>query len=318
MSGQESGRARVMVMSEAVQKLVRMPDDQYDVVILDRQPDRDAFLREHGATIRIIIAAGNERLDAERLANMPNLKLIAVIAAGMAGIDLAAAEARGIAVTNAGDLNASDVADFAVTLMLAQVRGILPADAFVRSGAWVQGRMRPGRSVASERVGVIGLGHIGRAVAERLAPFGCAIRWWGRSPKPGSPWERMESLSDLARWATTLIVAVAGSNETRGMVDAGILRELGHDGLIVNVSRGFVIDEEAMKDALRAGRLRGAALDVFRREPDDGAGWVDVPNLILSPHVAGATQEAFDAVLAGARENVARYLAGQPLLRRVV
>ncbi|WP_242124147.1 NAD(P)-dependent oxidoreductase [Sphingobium sp. Sx8-8] len=313
-----NGKPRVLVTSEELVRLVRLPEDKYDISVLNVQPDRDAWLREHGVGIRAIVSSGMERLDAARLAMLPDLELIAVVAAGMAGIDLAAASARGIAVTNAGDLNSGDVADFAVTLMLAHVRDLKAADAYVRDGQWPHRRMPLGRSVASERVGIVGLGHIGRAAAERLAPFGCAIRWWGPRSKPDAPWERMESLDALAGWASTLLVAVAGSNETRGLVTAKTIEALGPDGLIVNVARGFVIDEPALKAALKEGRLRGAALDVVAREPDDGSGWADVPNLLLAPHIAGSTREAFDAVMASAGENVARLMAGEPLLRRVV
>ena len=125
-------------------------------------------------------------------------------------------------------------------------------------------------------------------------------------------------LEALADWATTLLVAVAGTDETRGLISADVLDRLGADGLIVNVSRGFVIDEPAMIAALRDGRLGGAALDVFDGEPIDGTGWVGVPNVLMAPHVAGATIESLAAVMRGALDNVRRHFAGEPLERRVV
>ncbi|MCK9541409.1 MAG: 2-hydroxyacid dehydrogenase [Novosphingobium sp.] len=309
---------RVLVMSSDVRKLVPLDDGAFPVDILTDHADRDGWLAQNGRGIRALVCAGLERIDDARLAMMPDLELISVIAAGMSGLDLEAARRRGIAVTNAGDLNAGDVADFAITLMLAHRRDLLACDAWVRDGKWPGGRMSPGRSIGSERVGIVGLGHIGKAIATRLAPFGCEIRWWGPNPKPDVAWERMETPGDLAAWASTLIVAAAGKDDTRSLIDADIIAAVGPEGLIVNVSRGFVIDEAAMKAALRDGRLGGAALDVVAREPDDGTGWADVPNVILAPHVAGATREAFAAVMAGAADNVRRLFAGEPLLRRVV
>ena len=308
---------RVLVMSRAILKMLRPPPGEFDYVCLDDHADRDRYLAEHGAGIAAIIAAGMERLDAARLAMLPDLQLIAVVAAGMAGIDLDAARARGIAVCNAGDINAGDVAEYAVTMMLAHRRDLMANDAYVRSGRWAEARLPPGHAVSAQRVGIVGLGHIGRNIAQRLHPFGCEIRWWGPNPKPVS-WQRIESLEELADWATTLLVAVAGTDETRGLISADVLDRLGADGLIVNVSRGFVIDEPAMIAALRDGRLGGAALDVFDGEPIDGTGWVGVPNVLMAPHVAGATIESLAAVMQGALDNVRRHFAGEPLERRVV
>lgn len=308
---------RVLVMSRAILRMLRPPPDEFDYICLDDHADRDAFLARDGAGITAILCSGMERLDAARLALLPDLRLIAVVAAGMAGIDFDAARTRGIAVCNAGDINAGDVAEYAVTMMLAHRRAVIANDAYVRSGRWVEARLPPGHAVSAQRVGIVGLGHIGRNIAQRLAPFGCAIRWWGPNPKPVC-WQRIDSLADLADWATTLMVAVAGNDDTRGLVSADILGRLGPDGLIVNVSRGFVIEEPAMIAALRDGTLGGAALDVFDREPIDGSGWVDVPNVLMAPHVAGATVESLAAVMQGALDNVRRHFAGQPLERRVV
>ncbi len=311
-------RPRVLVTSNVVQKYVGMPREDYDISLLTDHPDRDGWLREHGAGIQAVVAMGAERLDAARMTMMPDLRLIAVMAAGMSGIDLAEARRRGIAVTNAGDSNSGDVADMAVAMLLALRRDLVASDTYVRSGKWLERRMPNGRSVASLRVGIVGLGHIGRAIADRLVPFGCEIRWWGPNPKPDAPWQRLERLEELAQWANALIVAVSGKEDTRGLIDASIIDALGPEGMIVNIARGFVIDEPEMKAALRSGRLGQAALDVFHREPDSGADWADMQNVLLAPHVAGATAESMDQVTATTRENVRRFFAGEELLNRVV
>lgn len=309
---------RLLVTSRQILPLVRPPESEFDILCLDDHKDRDGFLRDHGTGIETMLTSGMERMDAARLDLLPDLKLISVVAAGMAGIDLDEARRRGVMVANAGDLNAGDVAEYAATLMLAHRREVIGNDAYVRSGQWPEKRLPPGNSVSAQKVGIAGLGHIGRGIAERLAPFGCEIRWWGPNPKPDAPWQRMETLAALADWATTLHVAVAGNEDTRGLVTAEVLHALGPDGLIVNVARGFVIDEPAMKAALRDGRLGGAALDVFEDEPIDGSSWADVPNVLMAPHMAGATRQAFAAVMAGALDNVRRYYASKDVLRRVV
>lgn len=310
-------KPKLLLMNRGILAYAKPSEEEFEIFCLDDFPDRDAFFEEHGAGFEAIIASGMERLDGPRLEMLPNLKLISVIAAGMAGIDLDEAKARGVAVTNAGDINAGDVADYAVAMMLAQVRDIIPNDAYVRSGKWLERRLPPGRSIASEKVGIVGLGHIGKAIARRMEPFGCEISWWGPNPKD-VPWRRHESIEALAAWSSTLFVAAAGSDDTRRLISAEAIDALGPEGLIVNVSRGFVIDEPAMKAALKEGRLGAAALDVFDHEPIDGSGWVDVPNVLMAPHVAGATRRALGLVGAGAIDNVRRLFAGQPFERRVV
>ena len=297
----------LLVMSRAVAGIAKPPAGRYEILCLDDADDRDAFLRARGAGIRVVLASGVERLDAGRLASLPDLELIAA----------EAAKARGIAITNAGDINAGDVADYAVTLMLAHRRGLIANDRHVRGDEWPKRRMPPGRSIARDRVGIVGLGHIGAAIAERLAPFGCEIVWWGPRAKPGAPWRRIGTLTDLAAWASVLMVAARGDDSTRGLVDAAAIAALGEDGLIVNVARGFVIDEPAMIAALRSGALGGAALDVFDHEPMAGSRYADVPNLIMAPHVAGATEDALAAVVASALDNIERLFAGETLLNRV-
>lgn len=311
-------RPRLLVTNRLIGNYVNPPESEFDLLYLDSVTDRDALLRDQGPGIEAVLAAGVERFDNARLDLLPDLKLISVCAAGVGGIDLAAARARGIAVTNAGDLNAGDVADFAVTMALAQVRGLIPHDAFVRADRWPEGRPSPVNSVAARRVGVVGLGHIGRAIAERMTPFRCPIRWWGPNAKPGAPWGRMETLETLAEWCDILFISAAGNDDTRGLITAKAIHALGPNGLLVNVSRGYVVDEDALRAALQSGRLGAAGLDVFDKEPILGSEWADVPNIIMAPHVAGATKEAFAQVMAGALDNVRRHFEGRELLRRLV
>lgn len=311
-------KPRLLVMSRALEDLVKPPEAEFSLVRIEGVGDRTVFLREHGGGIEAVLASGMERFDAKRLDLLPDLRLIAVAAAGMAGIDLAAAAARGIAVVNAGELNAADVADLAVAMMLAHRREIVANHVWVRDDQWPAARRPVGRSIGGERIGIVGLGHIGLAITTRMLPFGVELAWWGPRAKPTVAWRRVDCLVELADWATTLFVAARGDETSRGLISAEVIAALGADGLIVNVSRGFVIDEPAMIAALKDGRLGGAALDVFEHEPVRGSDWADVPNVLMAPHVGGATHAAMDAVMAGALDNIRRHFAGQPLLRRVV
>lgn len=272
--------------------------------------DRIAWAKAEGAGIRAAISTGVDRWDDALMAALPELRHIAVFGAGMDGVDLDAAAARGIRVTNAEGLHAGDVADHAIAMTLAAWRQLPEGDAWVRTGRWLkEGRMAPGRSFAAARVGILGLGHIGRAIADRLVPFGCAIRWWGPHAKPGVPWPRTADPLTLAEQSDVLIVAARAHDDTRGLVSREVIAALGPEGLLVNIARGFVVDEDALIAALRAGTLGQAALDVFDPEPADPARWADVPNVLLQPHMAGATHEAVDRLAAHAVASVRAGLA---------
>ena len=306
----------LLVASRMMLGLAQGIDERYEPFVLDEQGDPETFFERQGNRIVAALAVGEEPYDANRFDRLPNLRLIAVIGAGMGGIDLEEATRRDIAVVNAGELNAGDVADYAIALMFAYRRGVITHDRYVRDGKWIEARAPMTRSLSVEKVGILGLGSIGRQVAGRLAPFGCEVRWWGPHAKPDLAGQRMESPVVLADWATTLVVAVAGNDDTRGLVDADILAALGADGLLVNVSRGYVVDEETMIAMLRDGRLGAAALDVLDTEPNDGSRFAGMDNVILAPHVAGATVEALGAVVDSAVENLRRLLDDEPLMRR--
>lgn len=268
------------------------------------------WLQTHGAGIKVAINSGLDRFDAELMNRLPDLRHIAAFGAGMDGIDLTTATARGITVSNGGSVHSGDVADHAVGMMIAARRRLLESDAWVRQGRWeAEGRYPPTRSLARQKVGIVGLGHIGMAIAERVQPFCPEIAWWGPRDRP-APWPRKESLMALAEWSDILFLAARAHDDTRGLVDAAIIDALGPDGLLVNISRGFVVDEDALIAALRSGRLGQAALDVFDPEPTSAERWADVPNTLLAPHNAGATSDAIVMLGAHTIERVKRALDG--------
>jgi lactate dehydrogenase-like 2-hydroxyacid dehydrogenase len=272
---------------------------------------------EQKAGVRVLLHAGEARLTAEFLEGLPQLGLIAVMTAGYEGVDVAWCRGRGIEVTYAGGVNADDVADHAMGLLLAGSRDMHLHDRAIREGRWrLEDRLVPQPSLTGRKLGIVGLGHIGRAVAVRAEACKLKVAWWGPRPK-AAPWPRAESLLALAQDSDILVVCAPGGPETKGLVGREVIEALGPSGMIVNVGRGSVIDEDALIAALKAGRLGRAALDVFEEEPTPAARWADVPNTFLTPHRAGGTTEGVPNMVGLALTNVRRFLGGEPVVSPV-
>jgi lactate dehydrogenase-like 2-hydroxyacid dehydrogenase len=273
---------------------------------------------EASATIRALVVAGEAPIDQALAEGLPKLGLIACFTSGYDGIDLFWARSRGLKVSHSPAVNHEDVADHAIGLMLAAWRRIVEGDALVRGGFWRSDEKLVTPSLGGRRLGIVGLGAIGEAVARRAEAFGLKVAWWGPREKPQAPWPRSASLAALARDSDILILAARLSDENRGLIDAGVLDALGSHGLLINIARGGLVDEEALIAALKDGHLGMAALDVFAAEPTPPERWAEVPNLVLSPHAAGATTGALPKMLALTRENLRRFFAGEPLVNPVI
>jgi lactate dehydrogenase-like 2-hydroxyacid dehydrogenase len=272
---------------------------------------------EASDTIRAIVVAGEYPLDQTLVANLPKLGLIACFTAGYDGVDVAWAKARGLQISHSPGVNHEDVADQALGLILAAWRGLVEGDAIVREGRWHPTEKRITASLGGRRLGIVGLGDIGEAVARRAQSFGLKIAWWGPNEKPGAAWPRAASLVALAADSDILVVAARASADNRGLIDKPVIEALGPQGLLVNVARGQLVDEAALIDALNAGTLGMAALDVFETEPTPAERWAEVANVLLSPHTAGATSGALPKMVALTRENLRRFFAGEPLANAV-
>jgi lactate dehydrogenase-like 2-hydroxyacid dehydrogenase len=269
------------------------------------------------ARVRAIVHAGEFVLTPDNLSALPALGLIACVSVGYDGIDVAWCRSHGIEVTHAEGLNAEDVADHAIGLMIAAWRNIPTADRIVREGRWRhEDRLAPQPSLGGRKLGIVGLGHIGEAVARRAEPLRLEVSWWGPRAKP-APWPRAESLLALAEQSDILVVACRADAANRGLISAEIIEAVGPKGLIVNVARGSVIDETALRAALKDGRLWRAALDVFATEPTPHDLWADLPNTVLTPHTAGSSSEAVPLLVGQSVENVKRFLAGEPVVSPV-
>lgn len=275
----------------------------------------DGLAADTAARIEVVVSDG-DGLDSALLRALPKLKLVACFSTGYAGIDLGLLRSSGIALTSAAGVNAHDVADHAIALMLAWWHGMPGADRNVRGGRWRDG-LTPRPSLRGKRVGIVGLGRIGLGVAHRAEALGLSVGWWGPREKPGTRFLRAASLLALASDSDVLIVTLRAVASNAGTIDSEVLRELGPKGLLVNVSRGFLVDEPALLRALHSHTIAGAALDVFAHEPTDPQAWSHFDNVVLSPHIAGYTQEAGAAMFGQLRENIRRYFAGEALLTPV-
>ena len=282
-------------------------------------PDAIANLPEAArASARALAFKGHAPLEARHMDLLPALGVVANYGVGYDAIDVDAASARGARVTNTPDVLSDEVADLAVAMAIALSRDMVRADRWVRSGAWArEGEMPLTRSIGAKRAGIVGLGRIGREIADRLTACKMEIHYHSRSEKDTPGWTFHADVVDLARASDVLVVALVGGAATEGYVSAEAIEALGPDGVIVNISRGSTIDEGAMLDALEQGRLRGAALDVFRGEPEVDPRFAALDRVLLLPHIGSATVETRRAMGRLQRDNVAAFLAGRDLLTPV-
>lgn len=290
----------------------RVLEEQYDVTRWWELADPEAWLRDYGGGITAVATSYARGADAQLMGRLPSLRMVACFGVGVDRVDLAWCRAHDVAVTNTPHVLTDDVADLAVALMLASLRQVVVADRFVRNGAWRTGPMALQSAVRGRKVGVVGMGRIGRAIASRLAPFGVELAYSAPRAKP-VPYRHVSSAVELAAWANVLIAACPGGDETRGLVSREVLAALGPSGHFVNIARGSVVDQEALIEALAAGRLAGAALDVFAEEPEVPAALLALPHVVVQPHHGSATRETRQVMGQLVLDNLAAFFAGQAL-----
>jgi len=274
---------------------------------------RDRFIVHRDsppASTRAIVGGGTTLVDAALLARLPALEIVAIHGVGHDRIDLAAATARGVAVTTTPGVLTDDVADLAIALMLGVQRRIAANDRALRTGGW---SVPLGRRASGRRIGIFGLGQIGTAIAGRAAPFAAQIHYAARRPKPHPDWVFHADMTSLAQACDVLILAAPGGDATRGIVDAAILRALGADGILVNVARGSLVDEPALIAALQAGTIAGAGLDVFADEPHVPDALATLDQVVLAPHQGSATEQGRAEMAALVLANLDAHFAGQAL-----
>lgn len=279
--------------------------------------DPDAVLDDVGPRIRGILAGGMKGPNANLINRLENLEIIASFSVGFDSTDVAAAQRRDVIVTHTPEVLTGDVADLAMTFILMAPRRIGESERFLRSGKWLQGRMDLGTTVRGKRLGIVGLGRIGKAVARRAEVFGLHIGYFDIKPMGDLPYRSYPTLLELAKASDMLLVACEGGAATRGLVDASILKALGPDGFLINTARGTIIDQPAMITALRDGEIAGAALDVFDSEPEVPAELMAMENVVLTPHIASSTQETRRAMGDLVYDNLRAHFDGKPVLTPV-
>jgi lactate dehydrogenase-like 2-hydroxyacid dehydrogenase len=289
-------------------------EQTYNAHRLWTAPDKEALLASMADRITAVASSNSGGINGATMAKLPKLKTIAHFGVGYDTVDVDAARARKIAVTNTPDVLTEEVADLALALVLAAVRKVPHGDKFVRDGKWLKGAMPLTESVQGKTCGIIGMGRIGRAIAKRAEAFNLRIAYQGPNKKNDVAWAYFKDPVELAKEADIVVVACPGGEATRGLVTRAVLEALGPKGTIVNISRGTVIDEPAMLEALQTGKLGAAGLDVFADEPRVPEGFLALDNVVLQPHVGSATHQTRKAMGQLVIDNLAAHFAGKPLV----
>jgi lactate dehydrogenase-like 2-hydroxyacid dehydrogenase len=307
---------KVLIYSRFPKAQMLRIGERFELMDTAGKAPHEVFTADQLAGVRAMITAGGTPLGGAMMDRLPSLGAIVCYGTGYDGVDLQAAAQRKITVAHSPGANAASVADIAVTLMLATTRRLLVADDYVRGGSWAAAKpspmMRPQPGLPGRKVGVYGMGEIGRKIASRVAAFETEVAYFSRS-RHDVPYQYLPTLEALAEWCSVLMIAVRAGADTQHAVDADILRKLGKDGHVVNISRGSVIDQPALVAALTDGTIAGAGLDVFEKEPHAPDALTALPNVVLTPHIGGHTQDSHAGMQDCVIGNIEAFFAGQPL-----
>jgi lactate dehydrogenase-like 2-hydroxyacid dehydrogenase len=311
-------KPRILQIGRLMASLEGALAQDFDVHLLANETDPKAFLAQRGKEFVGVITSARFGADAALIEALPNLKVINTFGVGVDAIDLAVARRRGVAVSNTPDVLNDCVADEAFGMLIDVARRLSAADRFVRRGDWLRGQFPLATRVSAKRLGIVGLGRIGRAIAKRGGGFDMEVRYHNRSPLADVPYQYEPKLVDLARWADFLVIAAAGGAASQHLVSREVLDALGEQGFLINIARGSVVDEAAMVDALTHRRIAGAALDVFENEPKVPPALFALDNVVLLPHIASATNETRQAMADLVLANARSYFRDGKLLTPVV
>ena len=293
-------------------------EEGYTLHLLAAAGDRDAFLKQVAPRIRGVVTSGSNGIDGAVIRALPNLEIICCMSAGYEKVDVAAARERNVIVTHGVGINAASVADNALCLLLAVVRNLVPAIAYVREGGWPEkGRPPPTPTITGKRLGILGLGAIGHEIARRAAGFEMEILYHNRHKRSDVSFEYCSSLRELAEAADYLMVSCPGGDETFHMVDGGILAALGSRGVLINVARGPIVHTEELVAALDSGIVAGAGLDLVEDRPDLLERLLAMENVLITPHISAPTIESREVMTTQLRANLDAHFSGRPVLTPV-
>jgi hydroxypyruvate reductase 2 len=304
----------VLVNGPLMPHVMAALEERYTLHRLFEAPDRAAFLAAVGPRIRGIATSTFYGVSAELIDACPNLEILSSIGVGTDSHAVQHARSRGIIVANTPDVLNDDVANLAVALLLATTRKLVAYDRYVREGRWKRDGDPPfTHSIAGRQVGIVGMGRIGRVIAEKLSVFHCRLAYFARRERPELAYRYYSDLVEMARDSAVLIVIVPGGPATERLIDRAVMDALGPQGILINVARGSVVDEPALVAALQDGRLGGAALDVFVDEPNVPEALFGMDNVVLQPHQGSATVETRRAMGDRMLDNLAAHFEGRPL-----
>lgn len=271
-----------------------------------------AQIKARGKDIQVVLTNGTNGLLAEEIAALPSLELICTVGVGFENVALSAARERGIPVCNAAGTNDDAVADHAMAILLAAIRRLPFLNAGVRNGLWRDDIPRPPH-VSGRRMGIFGLGAIGKKIARRAQGFDMEIGYHSRTRRDESGFRWFDNIHALATWCDFLVIAAPGGKETYHIVDRSVLKALGPDGVLVNIARGTLVDTSAVAEALRDKQIWAAALDVYEYEPTPPAALLEFENAVLTPHIGGISPQAIHASVLRFLENAELHFAGKAL-----
>ncbi|KAL9995530.1 putative hydroxyphenylpyruvate reductase [Helianthus debilis subsp. tardiflorus] len=312
---------------ETIGVLMTFPMNSYLEQELDKRfnlfrmwtiPQKTDFFNKHSNSIRAVVGYAGAGADRELIDALPALEIVSSFSVGLDKVDLGYCKEKGIRVTNTPDVLTEDVADLAIGLMLTTLRRISECDRYVRSGLWKKGDFKLTTKFSGKKVGIIGLGRIGTAIAERAEAFNCPISYYSRSEKPESNYKYFPSVVELASHCDILVVACPLTEQTRHIVNREVLDALGPKGFLINIGRGPHVDEPELVAALVEGRIAGAGLDVFENEPHVPEELFGLDNVVLLPHVGSGTVETRNAMADLVIGNLEAHFSKKPLLTPVV
>jgi hydroxypyruvate reductase len=312
-------RQKILMMGPIPAAQMQELEDNYAVTRLWQAQNPEEALSEIRQDVTGIVSTAWSGVSARLINALPNLEIISHFGVGYDSIDVQAARDQGVIVTNTPDVLTDDTADIGIGLVLCVFRRMVEADIYVRSGQWVKkGSMPLGRALRGKTIGIIGLGRIGQAVAQRARAFGLKVAYTSRTEKKEAGDATFYADAEqLAAASDILIVTCAYSQETHHLVNAGVLRALGKTGVIVNIARGKIVDEQALIDALENGSISGAGLDVFENEPDVPSALCRLDNVVLQPHQGSATYETRAAMAQLVVDNLKLYFEKAEVLTPV-
>jgi lactate dehydrogenase-like 2-hydroxyacid dehydrogenase len=290
-------RTDILMTAPMMPIVIDALDEAFTLHRLWEQTDKEAFLEEFGPRIRgVATSTLFGRVDATLLDRLPNAEIVSSFGVGYDNVDAAEAARRNIIVTNTPGVLDDEVADLTLGLLLATLRKIPQADRYLRDGKWLKASFPLSATLRERKVGIVGLGRIGKAIAKRLSGFDVSIAYHGRTQQDDVAYPYYPTVTGLAEACNVLIVITPGGASTKHLINAEVLKALGSNGVLINVARGTVVDEQALIEALKSGTILSAGLDVYEDEPRVPQELVDLEHVVLLPHIASASVHTRNAM----------------------